>query len=106
MIIRCCDCASPVRNQQLLLVHLSHFLIMKRHVYKILRRILRRHLIAPVQLIPRRRLSVVYASGIERAELYCDVERVFRVQLDDAELQQVDTFGALAAYVVRRLNNG
>ena len=77
---------------------------MKRRVYKTLRRILCRHLIAPAQLIPRRRLSAVYTSGIERAELYCDVERVFRVQLDDAELQQVETFGALAAYVVRCLS--
>lgn len=76
---------------------------MKRRVYKSLRRILRRHLIAPVQLIPRRRLSTVYTSGIERAELYCEVERVFQVQLDDAELQRVETFGALAAYVVRCL---
>lgn len=76
---------------------------MKRRVYKTLRRIPRRHLIASAQLIPRRRLSAVYASSIERAELYCDVERTFRVQLDDTELQGVETFGALAAYVVRRL---
>lgn len=80
--------------------------MMKRRVYKTLRRILRRHLIASAQLIPRRRLSAVYTSGIERAELYCDVERTFRVQLDDAELQRVETFGALAAYVVHRLNTG
>lgn len=73
--------------------------MMKRHVY----RTLRRHLICSVQLIPRRRLSTVYASSIERAELYCDVERMFRVQLDDAELHRIETFGALAAYVVRCL---
>ena len=51
--------------------------MMKRHVCKTLRRILRHHLIASVQLIPRRRLSTVYASSIERAELYCDVSAGF-----------------------------
>ncbi len=76
---------------------------MKRHVYKALRRILRHHLIAPAQLIPRRRLSVVFTNQLERAELYCDVERLFQVQLDEAELQQVETFGQLAACVWRSL---
>jgi hypothetical protein len=80
--------------------------MMKKSVYKTLRRILRQHLISPVHLIPRRRLSAVFASRIERDELYCDVERAFQVQLDDAELQRVDTFGALAAYVVRCLPAG
>ena len=46
---------------------------MKRRVYRSLRRILRQHLIAPAQLIPRRRLSAVFTDQLERAELYCDV---------------------------------
>lgn len=76
---------------------------MKRRVYRSLRRILRQHLIAPAQLIPRRRLSAVFTDQLERAELYCDVERLFQVQLDEAELRQVETFGQLAACVLRRL---
>ena len=32
-----------------------------------------------------------------RNELYCDVERALRVQLDDAELGRAHTFGALVA---------
>ncbi|WP_210520165.1 hypothetical protein [Hymenobacter terricola] len=76
---------------------------MKRQVYRGLRRILRRHLIAPARLIPRRKLSAVFTSREERNELYCDVEMAFRVQLDDAELRQLDTFQALADYVVRCL---
>jgi acyl carrier protein len=76
---------------------------MKRHVYKILRRILKRHLISPARLIPRRKVSALYASSVERNELYCDVERAFQVQLDDAKLQQAETFGALADYVMRCL---
>ena len=76
---------------------------MKRRVYRSLRRILRQHLIAPAQLIPRRRLSAVFTDQLERAELYCDVERLVQVQLDEAELQQVETFGQLAACVWRSL---
>jgi hypothetical protein len=74
---------------------------MKRQVYRILRRIFRRHLIAPSHLIPRRRLSAVFASEVERNELYCEVEQACYVQLDDAELRQAETFQALVAYVVR-----
>ncbi|MDO7854126.1 hypothetical protein [Hymenobacter convexus] len=76
---------------------------MKKQVYRVLRRILRRHLIASGQLIPRRRLSAVLGSREERNELYCDVEQALQVQLEDAELGQVETFGQLAAYVERRL---
>ena len=76
---------------------------MKKLVYRVLRKIMRRHLIAPHRLVPRRRLSAVYASREERNELYCDVERALQVQLDDAELVHVETFGALADYVVRCL---
>ncbi|WP_201982960.1 hypothetical protein [Hymenobacter rubidus] len=76
---------------------------MKKRVYKILRQILRRHLIAGASLTPRRKLSAVFTSNEERNELFCDVERALQVQLDDAELGRVETFGALAAYVVRCL---
>ncbi|GAB3873662.1 hypothetical protein GCM10028824_25620 [Hymenobacter segetis] len=76
---------------------------MKKQVYRILRRIFRRHLIAPSRLVPRRRLSAVFASEVERNELYCEVERACYVQLDDAELQRAETFQALVAYVVRCL---
>ncbi|MFC6222729.1 hypothetical protein ACFP2F_05705 [Hymenobacter artigasi] len=76
---------------------------MKKQVYRVLRRIFRRHLIAPSRLIPRRRLSAVFASEVERNELYCEVEQACYVQLDDAELRRAETFQALVAYVVRCL---
>jgi hypothetical protein len=76
---------------------------MKRHIYRILRRIIKRHLLAPVRRLCRRKLSALYASAIERNELYWEVENAFQVQLDDAELQRVETFGGLADYVLRCL---
>ena len=62
---------------------------------------MRRYLIAPAQLIPRCQVSALFASPMARNELYCDVERALRVQLDDAELGRAHTFGALVAYLGR-----
>lgn len=76
---------------------------MKQHIYRTLDRIMKRHLVLPGPRLACRQLRAVYATELARNELYCELEQALQVELDDAELGQVDTFGALADYALRRL---
>ena len=77
---------------------------MKVFVHRHLSRLLTRRFLLPARAVrPQAYLRNLDLSEQERNEFYCDIERHFRLSLDDRELLRVRTLHDLAGCVRRAL---